>query len=136
MKSVKKRFKLGLADIESSAAELALLCADLTLLEDMQNLAAEILAAVTSLKQACGEFNKQEFCEGIADSEAWQVLEDMIDADALSLLEERMFNGLGDHADSEAGIFLQQTLDKIGKRYTQIITTIQELSALIASEGD
>jgi len=46
------------------------------------------------------------------------------------------FAELGNHADSGAGEFLQQLLEKIDKRYTKMIERIQQLSALLDEDGE
>jgi hypothetical protein len=136
MKSIKKRFKLLLAEIEQLASELGLLCADLSLLSEMQQTADKILRACEDLSSQVSELKKAAFRDGIAEAEALAELEEMVDSDAISGLEDRFFAELGNHADSGAGEFLQQLLEKIDKRYTKMIERIQQLSALLDEDGE
>lgn len=134
MKSIKKRFKSLLAEIEQLASELGLLCADLPLLSEMQQTAGKILHACEDLSSQVSELKKAAFRDGIAEAEALAELEEMVDSDAISGLEDRFFAELDNHADSGAGEFLQQLLEKIDKRYTKMVEHIQQLSALLDEE--
>ena len=129
MKSIKKRFKLLLTEIDQTANELALLCADLPLLSEIHQLAGKVLSANETLRLEISELKKAEFREEIAESEALAALDEIADTDAISLLEERFFAEHDNHADG-IGEFLQQLLDKIGNIYTKMVENIQQLTAL------
>lgn len=134
MKSIKKRFKLLLTEIEQAASELALLGADLSLLSEVHQTAGKVSSACEALRLQISALKKTEFREGIADAEALFQLEEVVDSDAISALEDRFFAELDNHADSGIGEFLQQLLDKIDKRYTKMVENIQQLSALLEDE--
>ena len=134
MKSIKKRFKLILTEIEQAADELAGLSADLSLLGEIQQTAGKVLNACVALRAQIAELKKAEFREGIADAEALSQLDEIVDIDAVSALEDRFFAELKNHADSQIGEFLQQLLDKIDKRYTKMVGLIQQLSGLLDEE--
>jgi len=134
MKSIKKRFKLLLAELTDAANELALLSADLSLLQEIREIAEKVLAASLTLSQETARLNKSEFAEEIAGCEALALLEELVDNDAVSTLEDVFFAELANHADSRIGEFLQQLLDKIDKRYAKILENIQQLSALLEEE--
>lgn len=131
MKSIKKRFKQLLAEIDRSAQELALLSADLDLLCELRQTVDQVANACAALSAQASELKKQEFRDGIAGSDALSQLEEMIDIDAISALEDRLFAALDNHADSGIGEFLQQLLAKIDSRYTAMIENIQQLNALL-----
>lgn len=134
MKSIKKRFKQLLAELADTANELALLSADLSLLQEIQEIARKVLAASQTLSLRAAQLNKAEFVDEIADCEALALLEELIDNDAVSTLEDVFFAELENHADSRIGEFLQQLLEKIDKRYTKILENIQQLSSLLEEE--
>jgi hypothetical protein len=136
MKSIKKRFKLILAEINFSATELYEICADLTMLSEMQKVADAILAAEQRLRLEVSDLNKQEFREAIADSSSLAELDDMVDIDVISNLEERFFSELGDQSESGLGEFLQQLLAKIEKPYAKILAEIQQLHSLLEEQSD
>lgn len=130
MKSIKKRFKSLLAEIELVAGELELMSSDLLLLDDVRQIADKILSACETLRLQAAELKKADFSEGIAGAEALSQLEEIADIDAVSLLEDRFFAELKNQADSNIGVFLQQWLDKIDERYTKLVELIQQLTAL------
>lgn len=134
MKSIKKRFKLLLADIKQSANELAVLSADLPLLADIQQITDKVLLACATLEQQASELKKAEFIGGIADSEALAELDEIADTDTISSLEEHLFAELNNHADSAVGEFLQQMLDKLESRHARLLGNIQQLCALLDEE--
>jgi hypothetical protein len=134
MKSIKKRFKQLLAEIEQSANKLAVLSADLELLSGIHQTADQVSSACEALRLRVSELKKTEFREGVADAEALSRLDEMVDTDAISALEDRLFAAQGNHADSGIGEFLQQLLDKIDKCYTEMVENIQQLCALLDNE--
>jgi hypothetical protein len=136
MKSIKKRFKLLLSDIVVSANQLAVISADLTLLSEIQQLAAKVLRADATLSLLISALKKDDFVIGVADSQALAELEEMIDVDAVSSLEERLFAALNNQDDHGVGEFLQQFLGKIDKTYTKMLTDIQLLTALLDQQED
>jgi hypothetical protein len=134
MKSIKKRFKLILAEIEQPASELAVLSADLELLSEIRRMANQVTNACETLRLEASKLKKADFSEGIAGAEALAQLDEMVDIDAISALEDRFFAARGNHADSGVGEFLQQLLDKIDQCYTKMVENIQQLSALLDEE--
>lgn len=134
MKSIKKRFKLLLAEIKESAQQLALLSADLELLSEIQQITGKVLGAEKTLSLRVSELNKTEFTEKIADCDALSALDEIIDIDAISTLEDCFFAVLDNHADNGIGEFLQQLLAKIDRLYTRMIENIQQLNALLDEE--
>jgi hypothetical protein len=131
MKSIKRRFKRVLKDIEKSASELLLISADLTLLAQIHQLAEQVSKAEAELRKAASELKKEDFQEGIADCEAWLIFEEIVDTDAISSLEDVFFEEMENQADSGLGEFLQQLLEKIQIRYNKMLADIQELLALV-----
>lgn len=136
MKSIKKRFKLILAEINLSATELYVVCVDLTLLKEMELVAINILAIEQRLRFEISDLKKDEFSDGMADSGSLAELDDMVDTDVISNLEERFFSELGNQSDSGLGEFLQQLLMKIDKLYTGILMNIQQLHGLLEEDVD
>ena len=136
MKSIKKRFKLFVSEIVESANQLAVISADLALLSEIQELAAKVLRANATLSLLGSALKKDDFVLGIADSQALAELEELIDIDAVSSLEERLFAALNNQDDQGVGEFLQQFLEKIDKSYTKMLTDIQQLTALLDEEDE
>jgi hypothetical protein len=134
MKSVKKRFKRLLCDIDTSATELADFCTDLALLSDMQEFTNEVLTVVEKLTHQCSKISKEAFSETILATEALAELEELIDNDIISAIEHSLFSTLENHADNAIGLFLQQLLNKIEKQHRLIIAQIQQLITLCTDQ--
>jgi hypothetical protein len=93
-----------------------------------------VISAEAALNLQIADLKKAEFRDGIADSEALSELEELIDNDTISTLEERFFSELDNHADSGIGEFLQQLLEKIDKTHAEMLINIQNLIALLDEE--
>ena len=134
MNSSKKHFKQVLADIVVSANQLTILSADIGLLSEIHQLAAKVLRAESRLRLLVSALRKDDLVVGVSDSQAFAELEEMIDNDAISTLEERLFSALNNQEDHGVGEFLQQFLEKIDKNYTKMIGDIQQLTALLEED--
>lgn len=130
MTSIKKRGKRLLVEIQEAAHQLALLSCDLSLLKEIFDVAQSAQAAAASLNTELAGLKKTEFCAKLASSETLSVLDELVDNDAISALEQRLFAARPDMENSEIGDFLQQLLEKIEKRYVALVESIQQLTAL------
>ncbi len=131
MKSIKKRFKHRLAEIEQQASTLCLLTAELSLLDSLYKLSSQVLQVCEQLEQQASALNKTDFIEGMTENPGVIQLNEWVDADAMSLLEQQFFAAVDNHADSNIGEFLQQLLEKLEPHYTQMVNNIQQLSGLL-----
>ncbi|MCQ8118942.1 hypothetical protein [Methylomonas rosea] len=130
MTSLKKQSKRLLSDIQKSANQLALLASDLTLLEDTHEWARSLEKNIETLNQQLAGLKKAEFNATLADSEILEVLDELIDSDPISALEQRLFAAQADQESGVVGEFFQQLLDKIEKLYTPLLSAIQQLTAM------
>lgn len=130
MKSLKKRGKRLLTDIKESAERIALISSDLDLLKDLHQMANEIAEHIDNLSRELSGLSKAEFAETLANAESLPALEEIVDIDAISLLEEKLFAAQADLENSEIGVFLQQLLEKVEKLHTPMLEAIQQLTAL------
>ncbi|OAH96714.1 hypothetical protein [Methylomonas methanica] len=130
MTSLKKQSKRLLSDIQKSANQLALLTSDLTLLEDTHEWARSLEKNIETLNQQLAGLKKAEFNATLADSEILEILDELIDSDPISALEQRLFAAQADQESGVVGEFFQQLLDKIEKLYTPLLSAIQQLTAM------
>lgn len=135
MKSGKKRFKLVLGDIEQAAAELLLLSAQLTLLEEIKEQVSRVLRLCKLLRSRVSVLKKKRFVETMRVDEVLIELDAIVDLDMISQLEERFSMAFADAAESQASVMMQQLLEKLEKRYTDMLESIQQLSRMLL-EGD
>ena len=130
MTSLKKQSKRLLSEIYESANQLALLTSDLTLLEDTHELAINLRTNIERLNRQLAGLKKAEFNSTLADSEILEILDELIDSDPISGLEQRLFAAQTDQESGEVGEFFQQLLDKIEKLYSSLLSSIQQLTAM------
>lgn len=130
MTSLKKQSKRLLGDIQKSANQLALLTSDLTLLEDTHEWARSLEKNIETLNQQLAGLKKAEFNATLADSEILEILDELIDSDPISALEQRLLAAQADQESGVVGEFFQQLLDKIEKLYTPLLSAIQQLTAM------
>jgi DNA repair exonuclease SbcCD ATPase subunit len=130
MASIKKRGKQLIADIEKLANQLVILTSDLSLLKNIYDLARSVQENIASLNNELTDLKKAGYSAGLADSKALAALDELIDDDAISALEQRLFAAQPHQENSETGEFLQQILEKIEKLYTPLLESIQQLTAL------
>lgn len=135
MKSSKKHFKIVLADIEQAARELLLLSTQLTLLEEMKAEASKVLQLCKVLRSRAALLKKKNFIEMMSVDEAVIELDAMADLDLISQLEERLSVAFAGSAESQASEMVQQLLEKMEKRYTDMLDSIQQLTGLLVDAG-
>ncbi|OAI15555.1 hypothetical protein A1507_14110 [Methylomonas koyamae] len=130
MKSIKKRSKRLLAEIEAAAGRLVALSADLGLFQGLCETAGQIGACAVALAEQVSAADKSEAALVLVQSPELARLADFADLDAISLLEERMFAAQADLEQGEVGRFLQQVLEKSEKLYAALLQSIQQLLEL------
>ena len=136
VKSVKKRFKSVLADVEQAASELRMLSAQLVLLEDVQQMADRVLHVCAVLRVRVASLHKVDFAEQMATDQNLVELDEVVDADLISLLEERLSSACSvGQAEGQLSEFVGQLLDKLEKCHAAMIENIQRLTALIGQAG-
>ncbi len=130
MASLKKQSKRLLNDIEDSANQLVYLTSDLSLLADTNKLALSLKTNIETLNRQLAGLKKAEFNATLAESEILEILDELIDSDPISTLEQRLFAAHTDQESNEVGEFFQQLLDKIEKLYSPLLSAIQQLTAM------
>ncbi|OQW75671.1 MAG: hypothetical protein BVN35_08485 [Proteobacteria bacterium ST_bin11] len=130
MASLKKQSKRLLSEIQESADQLALLTSNLSLLADTHELAVSLKTNIETLSRQLAGLKKSEFNASLADSEILEILDELIDNDPISALEQRLFAAQANQDSGEVGEFFQQLLDKIEKLYTPLLWSIQQLTAI------
>lgn len=135
MKSIKKRFRAALAEVERAANDLLLISADVTLLGDVQELAGSVLEACGQLESRAAQLRKVDFVECMREEPVLRVLDEFVDSDVLSVVEERLSLVVVDEVGGQAGELLRQLLDKLENRLALLNEAIQQLGGLLNEEG-
>ena len=134
MKAIKKQCKAYLLNLAQLATELSIVCSDLSALAEVQQLAISILQNANLLSAQISGVKKAELKAIITESEAWENLEECLDMDIISNLEESFFRLLENNAEHQAGDFFQEFLAKIDQRFSQIIACIQAISDVLEDD--
>ena len=132
MKSIKKRFKLVLAEVERSAVDLRLLTDQLALLEDVAQLADRVLGVCQGLRMRASELHKAEFAMQMAADASLVELGEIVDGDWVSAIEQRFSEVCPDEGPLRE--FLEQLLEKLETCHIVMIQNIQRLLALLAPD--
>lgn len=130
MKSVKKRFKIALSEVEDAANDLLLIAADVVLLESVQELATSALRACKDLELRAKRLHKAGFAEQIVKDEALLLLDDIVDNDVMSVVEQR-FSAALEGREGQALDMMRQLLEKLEKKLAFLNDGIQRLGGLL-----
>lgn len=132
MKSLKKRFKQQLSLSTQRAAEWALLTADIDLLASAQASAQAVVNACIALQQQTATLDKADFAAEISQATALVTLEEWVDRDEMSILENSLFSALDRDADETLQQFFGQLLDKLDRQHALLVGAIQPLLELLS----
>lgn len=135
MKSVKKRFKMALAEVDKVAYELQLLTADIVLLEPIQAIVASVSRQCKSVERRVKQAHKVGFAEQMLQDDALLQLEELVDSDVMSVLEQRLSSALGGTGEAQMLDMTMQLLEKLEKKWVLLNESIQRLGGLL-SQGD
>lgn len=131
MKSIKKRFKMALAEVAKVADELQLLAADVTLLESVRELASTVLRACKDLELRAKQLHKVGFAEQMVGDEALLLLDEIVDSDVMSVLEQRFSAAIGGMGEGQVFEMMRQLLEKLEKKLALLNESIQQLGGLL-----
>ena len=134
MKSIKKRFRIRLSEVVEAAMQLSLLTEGVALMKPFQVLADNVLRACQALEHKAGQLHKSDFVEQIIGDEALLLLEEVVDCDVVSALEEMFAKAEGDANMPQINELLQQLLEKLEKKLAVMTLRIQQLGELLNEE--
>lgn len=134
MKSVKKRFKLQLKKLQTSATFLLWLCQDISILQDAETLLRRLLQTCSTLLNRANEVDKASFASEMREEKEFEALISLMDLDLISLVEQRCFQTLPQQEACESTI-LQPLLDKVENHYGAMLEDIRELIILLEDDN-
>ena len=130
MKSVKKRFKAQLKNLQASASQVLWLCQDVDVLQDALPTLNDVLQACSALLTRTAELDKAFFATEMREEEALDVLADLLDLDLISLVEQRCFQ-LIPNPETAMATLLQQLLNKLEIHHGAMLQEARELMMLL-----
>ena len=120
-----------LVDLNKATQALYELSEGLSLLDGVSEMTLKVFQAVSEISVHCEEIlTEGELIDQIADSELIEILDEIVDIDVMSELENRIHNAQKNIQDSAINEFLGQLIEKIELRYICLIETIHEFNAL------
>lgn len=122
-----------LIEVEQAASDLMLLSTDISMFEAVRVLAADVLRVCEVLKQRASQLHKTDFSEQIIGEEALLELDEIVDRDVISAVEQCFSNAWPD-ADNQIGELLRQLLQKLEKHYAVLNQRIQQLGGLLGDD--
>lgn len=132
MKSIKKRFKAQLEQLQTSITALRYLSQDIELLRDITSLTDDLLDNCAALQRYLENCDKKAFETQVASLDELSTLESLLDLDLISQVEQCLFQHGAITGNSAAEDIQQQLLNKLEKQYGLVVENTRELIGLAA----
>jgi len=133
MQSIKQQISTQLSQLQQANQSLHELTIDLTLLDAISTMTLDVSQAVEALLEQNEAMGGDEFIALLEQSESIEILDEVVDTDAISEVENQFFSAIEDMEDSVMGAFLTELIEKIEVRYTDLVEAIHELNALLST---
>jgi len=133
MQSIKQQISTQLSQLQQANQSLHELTIDLTLLDAISTMTLDVSQAVEALLEQNEAMGGDEFIALLEQSESIEILDEVVDTDAISEVENQFFSAIEDMEDSVMGVFLTELIEKIEVRYTDLVEAIHELNALLST---
>lgn len=134
MQAIERRVEELLADLKQANDALYELTVDLSLLDAISSMTFNVSQALEMLTEQKENSTAEGFVALLAESEAIEILDEIVDCDAISELEDRFFSAIESMDDGVMGGFLTELLEKMELRYTKLVEAIHELNDLLNVE--
>lgn len=127
--------KIALTDIRQAAAELYRFTEKLTLLKMVHHVAVQIIKTVDNLqKELTKPLAGADLFAALESSKAVLFLEEVVDADTMSDLEDYILLFAKKLDDEDLTRFLSEVMDKAEAKYNVMLEKTHEFNALIKDE--
>lgn len=127
--------KVSLIQIRQTAAELYRFTEKLTLLKIVHHIAVQVIKAVDTLqKEIQKPLASTDLFAELESSKSVLFLEDIVDADTMSELENYVLPFAKNLEDEELIRFLSEVTEKIEVKYNAMLEKIHEFNALVKDE--
>lgn len=127
--------KTALADIRQNAVELYRFTEKLTLLKMVHHVAVQVIKAVDNLqKELKKPLAGADLFDVLESSKSVLFLEEVVDADTMSDLEDYILSFAKKLDDEDLTRFLSEVMDKTEAKYNVMLEKTHEFNALIKDE--
>jgi predicted transcriptional regulator len=130
--TIKAKHELRLYELKKAVNEFLEFTENLTLLQAVNEKVQEMAEAVDALQQVLKQgLAANKLTKAMADSEAATLLDELVDADAVSELEAYMLSAAGNVEDAEITQFLTEIMDKVEHKYNLLLEKAHAYNALL-----
>jgi hypothetical protein len=130
--TIKAKHELRLYELKKAVNDFLEFSENLTLLKAVNEKAQEMAQAVDALQQLLQQgLVANKLVKTINTSEAAALLDEIVDADAVSELEAYMLSAAEGIEDDEVTQFLTEIMDKVERKYNLLLEKAHAYNALL-----
>ena|ERR1035437_8887601 len=130
--SIKANHELRLYELKKAVNDFLEFTENLTLLRTVNEKAQEMAQAVDVLQQLLQQgLAENELIKAINASEAATLLDEIVDTDAVSGLEDYMLSAAESFDNAEITQFLTEIMDKVERKYNRLLEKAHAYNALL-----
>ena len=132
--AIKAKHELRLYELKKAVNDFIEFTENLTLLQSVNEKAREMAQAVDMLQQLLQQgLDANKLVSAVNTSEASTLLDEIVDADAVSELEAYMLSAAEGIEDAEVTQFLTEVMDKVERKYNRLLEKAHAYNALLKS---
>lgn len=132
--TIKAKHELRLYELKKAVNDFIEFTENLTLLQSVNEKAREMVQAVDMLQQLLQQgLDANRLVKAVNASEASTLLDEIVDADAVSELEAYMLSAAEGIEDAEVTQFLTEVMDKVERKYNRLLEKAHAYNALLKS---
>ena len=130
--TIKAKHELRLYELKKAVNEFLEFTENLTLLQGVHEKAQEMAQAVDELQQVLQQgLTAGKLVKALSATEAATLLDEIVDADAVSELESYMLSAAEGIEDAEVTQFLTEIMDKVELKYNRLLEKAHAYNALL-----
>lgn len=130
--SIKAKHELRLYELKKAVNEFLEFTENLTLLQAVNETVQEMARVVEMFQQVLKQgLAANKLAKAMADSEAAALLDELVDADAVSELEAYMLSAAETVENAEITQFLTEVMDKVEHKYNLLLEKAHAYNALL-----
>ncbi|MDO9142135.1 MAG: hypothetical protein Q7U38_17580 [Methylobacter sp.] len=130
--TIKAKHQRCLHELKDAVNEFLLLTEDLALLKSAHETVQEIAQAVAAVQQLLRQnLVANKLVKAVSESEAAALLDEIVDTDVISELEEDWLAAADGIENSEVTQFLAEMMDKVERKYNLLLEKAHTYNALL-----
>lgn len=129
--TIKAKHELRLSELKKTVTEFLEFTENLTLLQGVHEKAQEMAQAVDELQELSQGLAATKLLKALSATEAAVLLDEIVDADAVSELESYMLSAAEGIEDAEVTQFLTEIMDKVELKYNRLLEKAHAYNALL-----